>query len=141
MIIDGKKVAEELRAKIKSDISKLAGNQKPGLTVILIGEDAASQIYVKNKEKFANEVGINSTVIRFQSSISEEDLKNQIRKLNNDNNVHGILVQLPLPKHINQRDIIETIDPRKDVDGFHPINVGNLSSGNDALVPCTPLGC
>ena len=141
MIIDGKKVAEELRAKIKSDISKLAGNQKPGLTVILIGEDAASQIYVKNKEKFANEVGINSTVIRFQSSISEEDLKNQIRKLNNDNNVHGILVQLPLPKHINQRDIIETINPRKDVDGFHPINVGNLSSGNDALVPCTPLGC
>ena len=141
MIIDGKKVAEELRAKIKSDISKLAGNQKPGLTVILIGEDAASQIYVKNKEKFANEVGINSTVIRFESSISEEDLKNQIRKLNNDNNVHGILVQLPLPKHINQRDIIETINPRKDVDGFHPINVGNLSSGNDALVPCTPLGC
>ena len=141
MIIDGKKVAEELRAKIKSDINKLTGNQKPGLTVILIGEDAASQIYVKNKEKFANEVGINSTVIRFETSISEEDLKNQIRKLNNDNNVHGILVQLPLPKHINQRDIIETIDPRKDVDGFHPINVGNLSSGNDALVPFTPLGC
>ena len=141
MIIDGKKVAEELRAKIKSDINKLTGNQKPGLTVILIGEDAASQIYVKNKEKFANEVGINSTVIRYESSISEEDLKNQIRKLNNDNNVHGILVQLPLPKHINQRDIIETIDPKKDVDGFHPINVGNLSSGNDALVPCTPLGC
>ncbi|WP_440679272.1 bifunctional 5,10-methylenetetrahydrofolate dehydrogenase/5,10-methenyltetrahydrofolate cyclohydrolase [Candidatus Pelagibacter sp. HIMB1517] len=141
MIIDGKKVAEELRAKIKSDINKLTGNQKPGLTVILIGEDAASQIYVKNKEKFANEAGINSTVIRFESSISEEDLKNQIRKLNNDNNVHGILVQLPLPKHINQRDIIETIDPKKDVDGFHPINVGNLSSGNDALVPCTPLGC
>ena len=79
MIIDGKKVAEELRAKIKSDINKLTGNQKPGLTVILIGEDAASQIYVKNKEKFANEVGINSTVIRFESSISEEDLKNQIK--------------------------------------------------------------
>ena len=141
MIIDGKKVAEELRAKIKSDINKLTGNQKPGLTVILIGEDAASQIYVKNKEKFANEVGINSNVIRYESSISEEDLKNQIRKLNNDNNVHGILVQLPLPKHINQRDIIETIDHRKDVDGFHPMNVGNLSSGYESSVPCTPLGC
>ena len=111
------------------------------MTVILIGEDPASQIYVKNKEKFAKEVGINSTVIRFESSITEEELKNEIKKLNKDNNVHGILVQLPLPKHINQRDIIETIDPSKDVDGFHPINVGNLSSGNDALVPCTPLGC
>jgi len=141
MIIDGKKVAQELREKIKKDISNLTGNKKPGLTVILIGEDPASQIYVKNKEKFAKEVGINSTVIRFESSITEEELKNEIKKLNNDNNVHGILVQLPLPKHINQRDIIETIDPSKDVDGFHPINVGNLSSGNDALVPCTPLGC
>ena len=141
MIIDGKKIAEELRDKIKSDIKKMSDNNKPGLAVILIGEHPASQIYVRNKEKFANEVGINSSVLRFDDNISEEDLKNEIKKLNDDPNVHGILVQLPLPKHISQKDIIQSIDPNKDVDGFHPINVGNLSSGNDAMVPCTPLGC
>jgi len=141
VIIDGKKIAEQLRDKIKSDIKKISDNNKPGLAVILIGEHAASQIYVRNKEKFANEVGINSSVLRFDENISEEDLKNEIKKLNDDPNVHGILVQLPLPKHISQKDIIQSIDPNKDVDGFHPINVGNLSSGNDAMVPCTPLGC
>ena len=140
MIIDGKKIAAELRDKIKSDIKKLPNN-KPGLTVILIGEHPASQIYVRNKEKFSNEVVINSSVLRFDENIYEEDLKNEIRKLNDNTNVHGILVQLPLPKHISQKDIIQSIDPNKDVDGFHPINVGNLSSGNDAMVPCTPLGC
>ena len=141
MIIDGKKIAEQLRDKIKSDIKKMSDNNKPGLAVILIGEHPASQIYVRNKEKFANEVGINSSVLRFDENISEEDLKNEIKKLNDDPNVHGILVQLPLPKHISQKDIIQSIDPDKDVDGFHPINVGNLSSGNNAMVPCTPLGC
>ena len=141
MIIDGKKIAEQLREKIKSDIKKISDNNKPGLAVILIGEHPASQIYVKNKEKFANEVGINSSVLRFDENISEEELKNEIKKLNDDPDVHGILVQLPLPKHISQKDIIQSIDPYKDVDGFHPINVGNLSSGNDAMVPCTPLGC
>jgi len=141
VIIDGKKIAEELREKIKGDIKKISDNKKPGLAVILIGEHPASQIYVRNKEKFANEVGINSSVLRFDENISEEDLKNEIRKLNDNTNVHGILVQLPLPKHISQKDIIQSIDPNKDVDGFHPINVGNLSSGNDAMVPCTPLGC
>ena len=141
MIIDGKKIAEELRIKIKNDIEKIPENSRPGLTVILIGDHPASQIYVRNKEKFAKEVGINSKVLKFDESITEQELKNEIENLNKDLNVHGILVQLPLPDHINQRDIIETIDPRKDVDGFHPINVGNLSSGNDAMVPCTPLGC
>jgi len=141
VIIDGKKIAEQLRDKIKSDIKKMSDNNKPGLAVILIGEHPASQIYVRNKEKFANEVGINSSVLRFDENISEEDLKNEIKKLNDDPNVHGILVQLPLPKHISQKDIIQSIDPDKDVDGFHPINVGNLSSGNNAMVPCTPLGC
>ena len=141
MIIDGKKIAEELRIKIKNDIEKIPENSRPGLTVILIGNHPASQIYVRNKEKFAKEVGINSKVLKFDESITEQELKNEIENLNKDLNVHGILVQLPLPDHINQRDIIETIDPRKDVDGFHPINVGNLSSGNDAMVPCTPLGC
>ena len=141
MIIDGKSIAEELRQKIKEDILSLPGSKKPSLAVILIGEHPASQIYVRNKEKFAKEVGINSQIIKFDETISEEELKEQIKKLNNDADVHGILVQLPLPKHINQKDIIETIDPIKDVDGFHPINVGNLSSGNDTMVPCTPLGC
>ena len=141
MIIDGKKIAEELRDKIKGDIKKISDKKKPGLAVILIGEHPASQIYVRNKEKVANEVGINSSILRFDENISEEDLKNEIKKLNDDKDVHGILVQLPLPKHISQKDIIQSIDPNKDVDGFHPINVGNLSSGNDAMVPCTPLGC
>jgi methylenetetrahydrofolate dehydrogenase (NADP+)/methenyltetrahydrofolate cyclohydrolase len=142
MIIDGKKIAENLRQTLKKQIQQIPSNQvKPGLTVILIGEDPASQIYVRNKEKFANEIGINSNVLRFDSSITEEALLQEIHKLNHDKMVHGILVQLPLPKHINSKNIISQIDPNKDVDGFHPINVGNLSSGSDALVPCTPYGC
>ena len=142
MIIDGKKIAENLRETLKKQIQQIPSNQpKPGLTVILIGEDPASQIYVRNKEKFANEIGINSKVLRFDSSITEEALTKEIHKLNQDREVHGILVQLPLPKHINSKNIINQIEPSKDVDGFHPINVGNLSSGNDALVPCTPYGC
>ena len=142
MIIDGKKIAENLRETLKKQIQQIPSNQpKPGLTVILIGEDPASQIYVRNKEKFANEIGINSKILRFDSSITEEALTKEIHKLNQDREVHGILVQLPLPKHINSKNIINQIEPIKDVDGFHPINVGNLSSGNDALVPCTPYGC
>jgi methylenetetrahydrofolate dehydrogenase (NADP+) / methenyltetrahydrofolate cyclohydrolase len=142
MIIDGKKIAENLRETLKKQIQQIPSNQpKPGLTVILIGEDPASQIYVRNKEKFANEIGINSKILRFDSSITEEALTKEIHKLNQDREVHGILVQLPLPKHINSKNIINQIEPSKDVDGFHPINVGNLSSGNDALVPCTPYGC
>ena len=142
MIINGKKIAENLRQTLKKQIQQIPSNQvKPGLTVILIGEDPASQIYVRNKEKFANEIGINSNVLRFDSSITEESLLQEIHKLNQDKMVHGILVQLPLPKHINSKNIISQIDPNKDVDGFHPINVGNLSSGSDALVPCTPYGC
>jgi len=142
MIIDGKKIAEELRSKLKKEIEQLPTSQIiPGLTVILIGDDPASQIYVRNKEKFAKEVGINSKLLRFENSITEQDLTKEIHKLNNDNSVHGILVQLPLPKHINSGKIISEINPTKDVDGFHPNNVGNLSSGNDALVPCTPYGC
>ena len=142
MILDGKKIAENLRETLKKQIQQIPSNQpKPGLTVILIGEDPASQIYVRNKEKFANEIGINSKILRFDSSITEEALTKEIHKLNQDREVHGILVQLPLPKHINSKNIINQIEPSKDVDGFHPINVGNLSSGNDALVPCTPYGC
>jgi len=142
MIIDGKKIAENLRIKLKKEIEQLPASQiRPGLTVILIGDDLASQIYVRNKKKFAQEVGIRSKILKFDSTITEQNLISEIHKLNNDTSVHGILVQLPLPNHINSRKIISEIDPGKDVDGFHPVNVGNLSAGNEALVPCTPYGC
>ena len=143
MIIDGKKTATELREELKKKIAELKSiyNAVPGLTVILVGEDPPSKIYVKNKEKFAKEVGMNSDVIRYPENVEEKIVLNKIKELNNDKNVSGILVQLPLPKHINKRKVIETILPNKDVDGFHPINVGNLSSGYDSSIPCTPLGC
>jgi len=143
MIIDGKKEAQLLRDKIKKEIDsiKLKFNKVPGLTVILIGDFAPSQIYVKNKEKNAKEVGINSEVVRYPKEISEQEVLKKIRELNDNDAVSGILVQLPLPPQINKEKIINAIDPLKDVDGFHPINVGNLSSGYNATVPCTPLGC
>ena len=143
MIIDGKKIAQELRIKLKKKIVELKStyNSIPGLTVILIGEDPASMIYVKNKEKFAKEIGINSQVIRYPKNVEEKIILDKIIQLNKDKNISGILVQLPLPKHINKRKVIETILPGKDVDGFHPMNVGNLSSGYDSNIPCTPLGC
>jgi methylenetetrahydrofolate dehydrogenase (NADP+)/methenyltetrahydrofolate cyclohydrolase len=143
MIIDGKKIAAELREELKKNVVELKStyNAIPGLTVILVGEDTPSKIYVKNKEKFAKEVGMNSEVIRYPADLKEKELLNKIKELNKDDKVSGILVQLPLPKHIDKRKIIETIDHEKDVDGFHPINVGNLSSGYDCSIPCTPLGC
>tara|TARA_B100001179_G_scaffold177184_1_gene132418 strand:+ start:209 stop:1054 length:846 start_codon:yes stop_codon:yes gene_type:complete len=143
MIIDGKKVAAELREELKKKVTELKStyNAVPGLTVILVGEDPPSKIYVRNKEKSANEVGINSEVIKYPVNVEEKVLLNKIIELNNNNNVSGILVQLPLPKHIDKRKVIETMNPKKDVDGFHPMNVGNLSSGYDSSIPCTPLGC
>ena len=143
MIIDGKKTAAELREELKKKIAELKStyNAVPGLTVILVGEDPPSKIYVKNKEKFAKEVGMNSEVIKYPENVEEKIILNKIRELNNDKKVSGILVQLPLPKHIDKRKMIETILPGKDVDGFHPMNVGNLSSGYDNSIPCTPLGC
>jgi methylenetetrahydrofolate dehydrogenase (NADP+)/methenyltetrahydrofolate cyclohydrolase len=143
MIIDGKKEAAILRDKIKKEIDsiKFKNNKVPGLTVILIGDFAPSQIYVKNKEKSAKEVGINSEVIRYPKDITEQEVLKKINELNNSDDVSGILVQLPLPNQIDKEKIINAIDPKKDVDGFHPINVGNLSSGYKATVPCTPLGC
>jgi len=111
------------------------------LTVILVGEDTPSKIYVKNKEKSAVEVGINSEVINYPDNIEEKVVLDKIKELNKNEKVSAILVQLPLPKHIDKRKVIETIDPKKDVDGFHPVNVGNLSSGYDSTIPCTPLGC
>jgi len=143
MIIDGKKEAQLLRDEIKKEIESLKSkkNQVPGLTVILIGDFVPSQIYVKNKEKNAKEVGINSDVIRYAKDVSEQEVLKKIKELNNNEAVSGILVQLPLPPQINKEKIINAINPLKDVDGFHPINVGNLSSGYNATVPCTPLGC
>ena len=143
MIIDGKKISAVLREKLKEKVSKLKStyNAVPGLTVILVGEDPPSKIYVKNKEKSAIEVGINSEVIRYQDNVEEKVILNKIKELNENDKVSGILVQLPLPKHIDKRKVIETINPNKDVDGLHPMNVGNLSSGYDSMVPCTPLGC
>ena len=143
MIIDGKKAAAELRGNLKKKVDELKSkyNAVPGLTVILVGEDAPSKIYVKNKEKSAIEVGLKSEVIRYPANLEEKVLLDKIKELNNDEKVSGILVQLPLPKHIDKRKVIETIAHGKDVDGFHPINVGNLSSGYDSSIPCTPLGC
>ena len=143
MIIDGKKAAAELRNQLKKKVEELKSkyNTIPGLTVILVGEDAPSKIYVRNKEKSAVEVGLNSEVIRYPEDLEEKVLLDKIRELNNNEKVSGILVQLPLPRHINKRKVIETIAHGKDVDGFHPVNVGNLSSGYDSSIPCTPLGC
>ena len=143
MIIDGKKEAQLFRDEIKKEIEsiKSKNNKVPSLTVILIGDYAPSQIYVKNKEKNAKEVGINSEVVRYPKEVSEQKVLKKIKELNNNNAVSGILVQLPLPSQINKEKIINAINPLKDVDGFHPVNVGNLSSGYHATVPCTPLGC
>ena len=143
MIIDGKKEAAVLREEIKKEIISLKDktNRVPGLTVILIGDFAPSQIYVRNKEKNSKEVGINSNVIKYATDVTEKEVLKKIKELNSDKDVSGILVQLPLPDQIDKEKIINSIDPSKDVDGFHPVNVGNLASGYHAIVPCTPLGC
>jgi methylenetetrahydrofolate dehydrogenase (NADP+)/methenyltetrahydrofolate cyclohydrolase len=143
ILIDGKKAAAELREELKQEVDelKIKYNKVPGLTVVLIGDMAPSQIYVRNKEKSANEVGLKSEVIKYPDTVEEKTVLEKIEELNNDESVSGILVQLPLPKHIDKQKVIETITPSKDVDGFHPMNVGNLSSGYESSVPCTPLGC
>ena len=143
ILIDGKKEAANLREELKKEVSQLKTkyNKVPGLTVILIGDLTPSQIYVRNKEKSAKEVGLKSEVIKYPDSVEETTILNKIHELNKDETVSGILVQLPLPRHINKKKVIEAIIPEKDVDGFHPMNVGNLSSGYESSVPCTPLGC
>jgi methylenetetrahydrofolate dehydrogenase (NADP+)/methenyltetrahydrofolate cyclohydrolase len=143
ILIDGKKIAAELREELRQEVVVLKAklNKIPGLTVILIGDMAPSQIYVRMKEKAANEVGLKSEVIRYPEAVEEKIVLDKIEELNKDESISGILVQLPLPKHIDKQKVIETILPGKDVDGFHPMNVGNLSSGYESSVPCTPLGC
>jgi methylenetetrahydrofolate dehydrogenase (NADP+)/methenyltetrahydrofolate cyclohydrolase len=143
ILIDGKKIAAELRKELKEEVSNLKIKYKkvPGLSVILIGDLAPSQIYVKNKEKSAIEVGLKSNIIKYPDTVKEKVILDKIDELNKDETVSGILVQLPLPNHIDKQKVIEMIDPLKDVDGFHPTNVGNLSSGYQSMIPCTPLGC
>ena len=142
-IIDGKVVASELRQKIKSLGSDFIESVKSthGLAVVLVGENPASQVYVRNKISQTKEVGFISYEYKYPENVSEEELLNLIKRLNSDLAINGILVQLPLPKHIDSVKVLDMICPSKDVDGFHAINVGKLWTGLDALIPCTPLGC
>jgi methylenetetrahydrofolate dehydrogenase (NADP+)/methenyltetrahydrofolate cyclohydrolase len=137
-IIDGKKISEELKSTIALEVSVL--NSKPGLAVILVGDNAASKVYVNNKEKGCQEVGFNSIKINRDENTTEKELLQLIQDLNNDETIDGILVQLPLPNHIDTKKVIETIDPIKDVDGFHKENMGRLLQNNPTLRPCTPRG-
>ena len=137
-ILDGTAIAAEIKAELKEDIQNLGFT--PGLTVVLIGDDPASAIYVRNKIKACEELGIRSTELRPEPTISTDELLEIIARLNADDGVDGILVQLPLPKHVDKKKVLDAISPEKDVDGFHPMNVGLLSTGQDCLSPCTPTG-
>lgn len=140
-LIDGVAIGKQLREEIKQGVSKLnASGCKPGLAVILVGENPASQTYVKNKEKSSVEVGMKSELIKLPATVTETELLAYVEKLNKDESIHGILVQLPLPKHINEDLVIQAIDPNKDVDGFHPQNVGKMMIGQRTFLPCTPHG-
>ncbi|HLR71480.1 MAG TPA: bifunctional methylenetetrahydrofolate dehydrogenase/methenyltetrahydrofolate cyclohydrolase FolD [Pseudogracilibacillus sp.] len=140
-ILNGKEIANNLREEMKEEVIQLKEiGITPHLTVILVGEDPASKSYVRGKEKASSEVGLNSTVIRMPENTEEDTLLQKINELNNDERVHGILVQLPLPKQMDEQKVIEAIDPDKDVDGFHPINIGRMIVGQDVFLPCTPYG-
>jgi len=141
-IISGKELSEEIRAELKVDVEAIArGKKRPGLAVVLVGEDPASQVYVGSKRRTCEELGIHSVSHDLPASCTERRLLNLIKKLNADPLVHGILVQMPLPKHIDEKKVINAIDPNKDVDGFHPVNVGKLLIGEPGFVSCTPAGC
>jgi len=142
VLIDGKKISQEIKEELKEKINQLKskGEPLPGLVTILVGDNPASQFYVNSKSKACTEIGMLSKIERLPNNISENELLGLIQKYNNDINYHGILVQLPLPSHIDESKVIETIDPKKDVDGFHPINVGNLVIGKETYYPCTPYG-
>lgn len=142
-LIDGKAFAADVRVRVAEHVARLKEENSitPGLAVVLVGEDPASQVYVKNKHKSTVEVGMNSFEHRLPADTAESDLLALIDQLNKDPSVHGILCQLPLPKHLNEELVINSIVPEKDVDGFHISNVGLLGTGQKAMVPCTPLGC
>lgn len=141
-ILDGKQTAKDMRAEMKAEIEKLKAehNLVPGLAVVLIGEDPASMSYVKGKRKACDAAGIYSRELRFPEDYQEQDLLKLVDELNNDPQIHGILVQLPLPDHIDDNKVLIAIDPSKDVDGFHPVSVGKLMIGEDTFLPCTPHG-
>lgn len=140
-IIDGKKLAKEIQERVTTEVAELAKiDKKPGLAVVLVGDNQASRTYVRNKQKRTEEAGMKSVLIELPETVSEEKLLEVVEELNTDDTIHGILVQLPLPKHISEEKVIDTISYDKDVDGFHPVNVGNLFIGRDSFVPCTPAG-
>lgn len=140
-IINGKEIAAKKKVEIAEHVTALKSQGvTPGLAVILVGSNHASRTYVTNKEKTCKELGMYSLLIEMQEEVSEEDLLAKIEELNGDPAIHGILVQLPLPKHIDERKVIETISPIKDVDGFHPLNIGRMMTGQNAFLPCTPYG-
>ncbi|MCX2972950.1 bifunctional methylenetetrahydrofolate dehydrogenase/methenyltetrahydrofolate cyclohydrolase FolD [Halieaceae bacterium IMCC8485] len=142
-IIDGKALAALVVEEVAKDVASFEKqyNIKPGLAVVLVGEDPASQVYVRNKVLRANESGLNSIERKLPADVDQATLNKVVDELNQDPAVHGILVQLPLPEHLDEEYIINAIAPEKDVDGFHPVNVGRLNSGQETLTPCTPLGC
>ena len=140
-IINGKEIAQAVRQEIRQEVEDLkAKGFVPGLAVILVGDNPASQTYVRNKEKTCLDLGMHSVLIKKPATLSQEELIENINELNQDDSIHGILVQLPLPNHIDEKAIIEAISPDKDVDGFHPINIGRMMTGQRAFLPCTPYG-
>lgn len=140
-ILNGKLISATIREEIAKDVELLKEEGiTPGLAVILVGNDQASQTYVRNKEKACKQLAMKSEIIVYPASISEDELLDQLVELNQRADIHGILVQLPLPEHIDEKRVIETIDPAKDVDGFHPINIGRMMTKQEALLPCTPFG-
>ncbi|CAM3338607.1 bifunctional methylenetetrahydrofolate dehydrogenase/methenyltetrahydrofolate cyclohydrolase FolD [Vagococcus fessus] len=138
MIMNGRELADELQLEMIEEVKKMP--VKPGLVVMIVGENSASQTYVKNKERAAEKIGINSKIERLPESVTEKELLDLISKYNEDNAYHGILVQLPLPAHIDEEKVLLAIDAKKDVDGFHPLNIGKMMSGDADLIPCTPYG-
>ncbi len=141
-LIDGKKIADQVKQEIAQEVEqiKAAGGKVPHLAAVIVGHDGASETYVGHKEKACNQVGFNSTVLRFEENITEEEMLKVVDKLNNDPEIDGFILQLPLPKHISEQKVIEAIDPKKDVDGFHPINLGRMVIGLPAYVSATPAG-
>lgn len=141
-ILDGKQLSQQIRAEVAVSVKALAnaGQKPPGLAVIIVGDNKASRVYVNSKKKACEEAGIYSREIKLDDQTTQAGLLEEIRKLNQDPQIHGILLQLPLPSHLDEFEALQAIDPRKDVDGFHPVNVGYLHLGVDTFVPCTPLG-
>ena len=141
-IIDGKQIAEKIKEEVREKTAKLYKEKgiKPGLAILLVGNDPASESYVRSKERNSENMDFHFIMERRDSEISEEEVLNLIDSWNNDDDIHGILIQLPLPKHIDENKVLMKLDPEKDVDGFHPINIGRLVIGLDGLVPCTPAG-